>query len=102
MSHYTRPPPVKSKSFCNFRKRPIYPWKRLIKLIGHSPRKTKVANQGYTTITCEKQGLTSAKCSAQNSIGNKCLTAHLNEIQVLAFVHDMFSSGTVDTLPTVP
>lgn len=48
-----------------------------------------MANQGYMTITGEKQGLISGGCSAQDSIGNKCQTAHLNEIQVLAFVHNM-------------
>lgn len=52
-----------------------------------------MANQGYMTISAEKQGLISAGCSAQNSIGNKCQTDHLDEIQVLAFAHDMFSTG---------
>jgi hypothetical protein len=52
-----------------------------------------MANQGYMTIKGEKQGVISAGCSTQNSIGNKCQTAHTDEIQVLAFVHNMFNAG---------
>jgi type VI secretion system Hcp family effector len=52
-----------------------------------------MANQGYLTMTGERQGLISAGCSAQDSIGNKCQTADLDEIQVLSFVHDMAQVG---------
>jgi type VI secretion system Hcp family effector len=55
-----------------------------------------MANQGYMTMTGERQGLISAGCSAQDSIGNKCQTAHLDEIQVLSLVHDM---AQVDNSP---
>lgn len=52
-----------------------------------------MANQAYMTITGAMQGLISAGCSAQNSIGNKCQTAHLDEIQVLSFVHNLLNVG---------
>jgi hypothetical protein len=52
-----------------------------------------MANQGYMTIIGERQGLISGGCSAQNSIGNKCQTAHIDEIQVLSFVHNMAQVG---------
>lgn len=52
-----------------------------------------MSNQSYMTITGEMQGLISAGCSAQNSIGNKCQTAHLDEIQVLSFTHQMVHLG---------
>lgn len=48
-----------------------------------------MANQGYMTITGTTQGLISAGCSGQDSIGNKCQPAHLDEIMVLSFAHNM-------------
>jgi len=53
-----------------------------------------MANMGYLTITGERQGLISAGCSTQSSVGNKCQTAHADEIMVLAFVHDMFHNDS--------
>lgn len=48
-----------------------------------------MANHGYMSITGQKQGLISAGCSSHESIGNKCQIAHVDEIMVLSFVHQM-------------
>lgn len=52
-----------------------------------------MANPAYLTIKGEKQGLISAGCSTQNSVGNKCQIAHIDEIMVLEFTHDMLNVG---------
>ncbi|WP_219060929.1 Hcp family type VI secretion system effector [Pseudomonas sp. UMAB-08] len=48
-----------------------------------------MANHGYMTVSGKQQGLISAGCSSQESIGNKCQTAHIDKIMVLSFVHGM-------------
>lgn len=50
-----------------------------------------MAYHGYMTITGKKQGLISAGCSTQDSIGNRCQTAHRDEILVLSFAHNLFN-----------
>ena len=55
-----------------------------------------MANQGYMTITGKAQGLISAGCSTQESIGNKCQSAHADEIMVLSYNHNMANFGNID------
>jgi uncharacterized protein len=55
-----------------------------------------MANHGYMTITGKTQGLISAGCSTQDSIGNKCQTAHTNEIMVLSYSHNMSNIGNIN------
>lgn len=50
-----------------------------------------MASHSYMTITGKRQGLISAGCSSQSSIGNKCQSAHQDEIMVLAYLHDMLA-----------
>ena len=54
-----------------------------------------MANNGYMTITGKTQGLISAGCSTQESIGNKYQAAHVNEIMVLSFSHNMANLGNI-------
>ncbi|MEB0040513.1 MULTISPECIES: Hcp family type VI secretion system effector [unclassified Pseudomonas] len=51
-----------------------------------------MAYHGYMTMTGTQQGLISAGCSSHESIGNKCQTAHTDEIMVLSFDHRMFNA----------
>ena len=44
-----------------------------------------MASHGYMTITGKTQALISAGCSTQDSIGNRCQTAHTDEIMVLSY-----------------
>ena len=55
-----------------------------------------MANHGYMTITGKAQGLISAGCSTQDSIGNKCQTAHADEIMVLSYTHNMVNIGNIN------
>ncbi|OZY49813.1 Hcp family type VI secretion system effector [Pseudomonas lundensis] len=55
-----------------------------------------MANQGYMTIIGKAQGLISAGCSTQESIGNKCQSAHADEIMVLSYNHNMANFGNID------
>ena len=55
-----------------------------------------MANQGYMTIIGKAQGLISAGCSTQESIGNKCQSAHADEIMVLSYNHNMANLGNID------
>lgn len=55
-----------------------------------------MANHGYMTITGKTQGLISAGCSTQESIGNKCQTAHTDEIMVLSYSHNMSNIGNIN------
>lgn len=52
-----------------------------------------MANHGYMHITGKRQGLISAGCSGVESIGNRCQIAHVDEIMVLAYSHNM-TTGT--------
>ena len=52
-----------------------------------------MANVSYMSIIGNRQGLISAGCSGQDSIGNKCQLTHQDEIMVLAYAHDLASSG---------
>jgi type VI secretion system Hcp family effector len=54
-----------------------------------------MANHGYMKIDGKIQGLISAGCSTQASIGNKCQTAHADEIMVLSYSHNMSNIGNV-------
>jgi hypothetical protein len=47
-------------------------------------------------MTGNIQGLISAGCSTQQSIGNKCQTAHMDEIMVLSYTHNMLNIGNID------
>ena len=55
-----------------------------------------MANHGYMRVTGNIQGLISAGCSTQQSIGNKCQTAHMDEIMVLSYTHNMLNIGNID------
>ncbi|MBP5946892.1 MULTISPECIES: Hcp family type VI secretion system effector [Pseudomonas] len=55
-----------------------------------------MANHGYMTITGKAQGLISSGCSTQDSIGNKCQTAHADEIMVLSYSHNMANIGNIN------
>ncbi|MFJ7144613.1 Hcp family type VI secretion system effector [Pseudomonas protegens] len=55
-----------------------------------------MANHGYMTITGKAQGLISAGCSTQESIGNKCQSAHTDEIMVLSYSHNMANIGNIN------
>lgn len=55
-----------------------------------------MANHGYMRMTGNIQGLISAGCSTQQSIGNKCQTAHMDEIMVLSYTHNMLNIGNID------
>lgn len=55
-----------------------------------------MANHGYMKIDGKIQGLISAGCSTQASIGNKCQTAHADEIMVLSYSHNMSNIGNVN------
>lgn len=55
-----------------------------------------MANHGYMTITGKAQGLISSGCSTQDSIGNKCQTAHKDEIMVLSYSHNMANAGNIN------
>ena len=52
-----------------------------------------MANHGDMRMTGNIQGLISAGCSTQQSIGNKCQTAHIDEIMVLSYTHNMLNIG---------
>ena len=54
-----------------------------------------MASHGYMTIRGTAQGLISAGCSTQGSIGNKCQTAHTDEIMVLSYSHNMANIGNI-------
>lgn len=51
-----------------------------------------MAYHGYMTITGKTQGLISVGCSTRDSIGNRCQTAHRDEIQVLSFAHNLINN----------
>lgn len=55
-----------------------------------------MANYGYMTVTGKAQGLISAGCSTQDSIGNKCQAAHVDEIMVLSCSHNMSNIGNIN------
>ena len=55
-----------------------------------------MANHGYMKITGKAQGLISSGCSTQDSIGNKCQTAHKDEIMVLSYTHNMANIGNAN------
>ena len=55
-----------------------------------------MANHGDMRMTGNIQGLISAGCSTQQSIGNKCQTAHMDEIMVLSYTHNMLNIGNID------
>ena len=55
-----------------------------------------MANHGYMTITGIIQGLISAGCSTQDSIGNKCQTAHTDEIMILSSNHNMVNIENIN------
>lgn len=55
-----------------------------------------MAHHGYLTIKGRTQGLISAGCSSTESIGNRCQTAHLDEIMVLSFSHNLTSIGNTE------
>ena len=55
-----------------------------------------MANHGYMRMTGNIQGLISAGCSTQQSIGNKCQTAHMDEIMGLSYTHNMLNIGNID------
>ena len=55
-----------------------------------------MANHGYMKITGKAQGLISSGCSTQDSIGNKCQTAHKDEIMVLSYSHNMGNIGNAN------
>jgi type VI secretion system Hcp family effector len=57
---------------------------------------SRMANHGYMTINGRVQGLISAGCSSQDSIGNKCQTAHTDEIMVLSYTHNMANIGNIN------
>jgi type VI secretion system Hcp family effector len=61
-----------------------------------------MAYHGYLSITGQKQGLISAGCSSQESIGNKCQIAHVDEIMVLSFDHHMFNAENSNHATHVP
>jgi len=50
-----------------------------------------MAIHGYMTMTGRQQGLISAGCSTTESIGNRCQSAHRDEIMVLSFSHSLAS-----------
>lgn len=52
-----------------------------------------MANHGDMRMTGNIQGLIAAGCSNQQSIGNKCQTAHIDEIMVLSYTHNMLNIG---------
>lgn len=55
-----------------------------------------MANHGYMTIAGKAQGLISEGCSSQISIGNKCQAAHVDEIMVLSYSHNMANIGSIN------
>ncbi|MDD2059334.1 Hcp family type VI secretion system effector [Pseudomonas sp. GD03860] len=55
-----------------------------------------MSSHGYMKIVGKAQGLISAGCSTQASIGNKCQTAHADEIMVLSYTHNMASIGNIN------
>lgn len=61
-----------------------------------------MANHGYMIVTGSQQGLISAGCSTQESIGNKCQTAHRDEIMVLSFNHGMANMGNTKRATHAP
>lgn len=50
-----------------------------------------MANNSYMTIRGVNNGLISAGCSTPQSMGNKCQTAHLDEIMVLSVTHGLLA-----------
>ncbi|MCF5707322.1 type VI secretion system tube protein Hcp [Pseudomonas syringae] len=54
-----------------------------------------MANLGYMTIIGKVQGRISDGCSTPASMGNKCQIAHLDEIMVLSFTHNMANIGNI-------
>lgn len=48
-----------------------------------------MANPGYMRIEGKTQKLISKDCSTEASLGNKCQTAHADEIMVLSYSHNM-------------
>ncbi|MEF9898996.1 MAG: Hcp family type VI secretion system effector [Pseudomonas sp.] len=50
-----------------------------------------MAFHGFITITGKTQGLISAGCSTQESVGNKGLNEHVDEIMILALTHNISS-----------
>ena len=55
-----------------------------------------MAYHGYLSMTGRRQGLISAGCSATDSIGNRCQSAHLDEIMVLSFSHNLSNLGNTE------
>jgi type VI secretion system Hcp family effector len=55
-----------------------------------------MASHGYMTIRSNIQGLISSGCSTQSSIGNKCQIAHVDEIMVLSYTHNMSNIGNIN------
>lgn len=55
-----------------------------------------MAYHGYMSIKGRSRGLISAGCSTIDSIGNRCQSAHVDEIMVLSFSHNLFNMGNVE------
>lgn len=55
-----------------------------------------MAIHGYMSLKGRRQGLISAGCSATDSIGNRCQAAHLDEIMVLSFSHNLSNIGNTE------
>ena len=55
-----------------------------------------MANHGDMRMTGNIQGLIAAGCSTQQSIVNKCQTAHIDEIMVLSYTHNMVNIGNIN------
>lgn len=55
-----------------------------------------MAYHGYMSIKGRSQGLISAGCSATDSIGNRCQAAHMDEIMVLSFSHNLSNVGNTE------
>ena len=55
-----------------------------------------MAHPIYMTIKGKQQGDISAGCSTPESMGNKCQEAHLNEIMVLSYTHQMTNVANLD------
>lgn len=55
-----------------------------------------MAYHGYMSIKGRSQGLISAGCSTIDSIGNRCQEAHVDEIMVLSFSHNLSNMGNTE------
>ncbi|MBC3952129.1 MULTISPECIES: Hcp family type VI secretion system effector [Pseudomonas] len=61
-----------------------------------------MAHPIYMTIKGKEQGDISAGCSTPESMGNKCQEAHLNEIMVLSYTHQMANVANIDRATHMP